>query len=170
MWFYYAHKDENIITCIGLTLLLRMKIPQVRKYLRSIRIQYSCASLTPPFLRIYSTLLFLRILDNSISTYLLDSKILAHPFLRIYSTVIFLRILDTSISMYLLDSNILAHPFLRIYLTVIFLRILNTSISTYLLDSSIVAHSSTTPFLRIYSTVLFLRIPGHLHFYVSTRQ
>ena len=104
-----SHNQGPYKKSIGLTSLLKVKI------------------LVHPFLRIYWTVIFLRILDTSISMYLLDSNILAHPFLRIYSTAIFLRILDSSISTYLLDSNILAHsstiPFLRIYSTVLFLRI-----------------------------------------------
>ena len=61
-----SHNQGPYKKCIGLTSLLKMKIPQERNYLlvRSIRIKYSCASLTPPFLRIYSTLLFLRIPAN----------------------------------------------------------------------------------------------------------
>ena len=47
--------------------------------------KYSCAHLIPPFLRIYSTIIFLLTLDSSISTYLLDHNILAHPrFLNFY--------------------------------------------------------------------------------------
>ena len=38
---------------------------------------YSCSPLTPPFLRIYSTIIFLLTLDTSVSTYLLYHNILA---------------------------------------------------------------------------------------------
>ena len=82
--------------------------------------------LTPPFLCIYSTKIFLRISDTSISTYLLNQNILVHlwhlhfyvstqpkyscapptpPFLLIYSTKIYLRIPNTTISTYLLEPN-----------------------------------------------------------------
>ena len=73
--------------------------------------KYSCASLTTQFLFIYSTKIFLRIPNTSISMYLLDQNVLAHlwhlnsyisaqpkysctsltpPFLQIYSTKILL--------------------------------------------------------------------------------
>ena len=145
--------------------------PRHLHFFVSTRPEYSIASLTPPFLCTYSTRIFYRILDISISTYLLDQNTLAHLFLRINLTKIFLRTLDTSFSTYLLNQNILAHPwhlhffvptrpeysiasltppFIRIYSTRIFYRILDISISTYLLDQNILSH------------------PRDLHFYVST--
>ena len=211
----------------------------------STRPEYSIGSSTPPFLCTFSTRTFYRILENSISLYLLDRNIPLHPrhllffvstrpeysiatstnpFLRIYSTRIFYRILDTSIFSHLLDRSILSHPwhlhfygstrpkysitsstppFLCTYSTRIFYRILDTSISTYLIDHNILSYpwhinfyistwpeysiaSSTTTFLRIYSTRIFRRIldtsisshlldqnilsyPQHLNFFVSTR-
>ena len=92
------------------------------------RPEYSIASSTPQFLRIYSTTIFFCIPDISISTYLLDQNIPSHPqqlhfyissrpeysiasltppFLCINSTKIFVRIRDTSISTYQVYQNIL---------------------------------------------------------------
>ena len=97
----------------------------------STRPEYSIASSTIPFLRIFSTRIIYRIIDKFISLYLLDQNILSDPrhlhffvpsrpehsiaalktqFLCIYSTEIFHCILDTSCSSYLLDQNILSHP------------------------------------------------------------
>ena len=207
--------------------------------------EYSIASSTSPFLRINSTdVIFHCILDNSVSSYLLDQNIPSHPwhlhfyvstwpeystasltpaFLHIYSTEIFFRISDTSISTYLLDQNILPHPShlyfyvstrprysftsamppnWRVNSTKIFYHILDNSFSSYLHDRNILSHpqhlnffvstwpeysigSLTPPFLCIFSTRIFYRIldtsislylldqnipshPWHLHFYVST--
>ena len=207
--------------------------------------EWSVASLTPQFLRFFSTEIFYRILDTSISSYLLDQNIQLHPrqfhffvstrpeysiasstppFLRIFSTRIIYRIIDKFISLYLLDQNILSDPrhlhffvpsrpehsiaslktqFLCIYSTEIFHCILDTSCSSYLLDQNILSHplqihffvstrpeysiaSLTPPFFHIYSTEVFSRIrdtfistdqldrnilshPLHLHFFVPTR-
>ena len=156
--------------------------------------KYSFASVTPPFLRINWTKIFLRIIKTTISTCIYSNQnIRLHPwhlyfyvstrprysfasvtppFLRINLTEIFYRILDTSISSYQLDRNLSrssTSPFLCIYSTRIF------SLA-----------SSTPPFLRIYSTEAFYCIldksislylldrnilshPQHLHFFVSTR-
>ena len=152
----------------------------------------SIASLTPPFLCIYSTKIFYRILDTSISLFLLDRNIVSHPrhlqffvstqpkyslpsltppFLHIYWTQ-FYCILDTSISLYLLDRNILSHP-----------RHLHFFVST---RPKYCIASLAPQFLCIYSTRIFFLIldtsissylldqniplhPWHLHFYVSTR-
>ena len=159
----------------------------------STRQEYSVASLTPPFLRTYSTWIFNPILNTSISLYLLDWNILLHPwhlnffvstgqeysiasstppFLHTYSTRIFNRILDTSITSYLLDRSILLHP-----------RQLHFFVSTLPKYSFA---SSTPPFLRTYSTRIFYRVlntsistylldqnifsyPWHINFNVSTR-
>ena len=137
--------------------------------------KYSFASVTPPFLRINSTKIFIRIPDISIFTYWprYTFASMTPPFLCIYSTKILIRILNTSISSYLLlDQTILSHPrhlpffistrpgysiasstppFLRIYLTRIFYCILNNSISLYLLNRNILSD------------------PWHVNAYVSTR-
>ena len=70
------------------------------------RPEYSSLSSTHPFLRIYSTKIFCRILNTSLSLYLLDQIffcILDTLILRIYSTIIFFHILNTSNSLYQLD-------------------------------------------------------------------
>ena len=205
--------------------------PRHLNFFVSIRPKYSIASSTPPFLRIYSTRIFYcildtsnffvstrpevfyRILDTSISSYLLDRNILSHPqqlhffvstrpeysiasstppFLRIYLTRIFYRILNTSISLYLLDRNIPLHPrHLHFFVSTrpeYSIGIRDTSISTYLLDQNILSHprhlhffvsswpeysiaSLTPPFLCIYSTKIFHCILFvHLqNFFVSTQ-
>ena len=93
--------------------------PQHLHFYASTRPKDSCASLTPPFLRICSKKIFLCTLDTSISMYLLDQNIPAYPrhlhffestwpkySIHIYSTIIFLLIGDTSILfMYLLYQN-----------------------------------------------------------------
>ena len=61
--------------------------PRHLNFYVSTRPKYSCASLTPPFLRTYSTKIFLRTLDSYMSMYmyLLNQNILAHNwFLHFY--------------------------------------------------------------------------------------
>ena len=132
-FIFSVHSESRFIFSVHSKSHLHFYVPT--------RPKYSCASLTFEFLRIYSTKIFLRIPDTSISTYLLDQNILAHsrflhfyvhvppqpkyscahlipPFLRINSTIIFLLTLDSSISTYHLDHNILAHPrFLNFYVS-----------------------------------------------------
>ena len=81
----------------------------------STRPEYSLASSTTQFLRIYSTKVFFRILDTSISSYQLDQSILLHP--RHLHFFISTRPKHSSIAststrylLYLLDQNILSHP------------------------------------------------------------
>ena len=104
--------------------------------------EYSFASSTPPpFLRIYLTRIFHRILDASISTYLLDQNIRLRPwYLHFY--------LSSGPEFSIASST---PHFLPINLTKIFFPTPDISISTYLLDQDIHSH------------------PWHLHFYVSTR-
>ena len=138
--------------------------------------EYSIATSTPPFLRIYSTKIFYCILDTSSSSYVLNQNVLSHPrhlyffistrpkysiasstppLLCINSTRIFHRILDklhffvSTQPEYSIAS--LTPPFLRIYSTKIFVCIRDSSIFTYQVDQNILSH------------------PRHLHFYVSTR-
>ena len=172
--------------------------------------KYSIASSTPQYLRIYLTEIFYRILNTSISLYLLDQNEQSHPwqlnffvstrpkysiasstpqFLCIYLTRIFYRILNISISSYLLNRSILLHPrqlhffvstrpeysfacstppFLRTYSTRIFYRTLETSISLYLPNKIFFR----IPDIIITTYLLDQNIPLHpwqLHFYVSTR-
>ena len=140
--------------------------PRHLNFNESYGLKYSFPSLTPPFLHIYSTKIFLHILKTSISTYQFDQNILAHPvhlnfyvftwskyscasltppLLCICSTKIFLRILDTS-TKYSIPSP--TPPFLRIYST-----------------KNILAHPLTPPFLRIYPSKIFLLswTPPSLH-------
>ena len=63
--------------CVCCDFLLKIKNRQFQCS-RYIVIHSCCASLTSPFLRIYSTKIFLHISDITISTYLLDQNILAH--------------------------------------------------------------------------------------------
>ena len=127
--------------------------------------KYSCASLTPQFLRIYLTKIFLCISDITISMYLLDKIFLRISdtwFLLIYLTKIFLCISDITISYvsprpkYSWAS--LTLPFLCIYLTKIFLRIPDTSISTYLLHQNILAHPWHKFFYESCGTLYLRRI------------
>ena len=68
-------------TSISLYLLDRSILlhPQQLHFFVSTRPEYSIASLTPPFVRTYSTTIFYCIRDTSISTYLLDHNILSYP-------------------------------------------------------------------------------------------
>ena len=123
--------DQNIPHCIHNTSISFV----------STQPEYSIASSTPQFLRIYLTRIFHCILDTSISMYPLDRNILLHPQQ--------LHIFVSTWPEYSITS--LIYPFLRIYLTRIFFRILNTSISLYLLNQNIPSH------------------PWHLNFYVTTQ-
>ena len=145
----------------------------------STRPEYSIASSTIPFLRIFSTRIIYRIIDRFISLDLLDQNILSDPrhlhffvpsrpehsiaalktqFPCIYSTERFHCILDTSCSSYLLDQNILPHPlqihFLRIYST----RIFKGASLTPPTRPKYSFASVTPPFLRIKCTKIFFCI------------
>ena len=155
---------------------------------------YSFVSRPNQFLRIHSTMIFLRIPAKSISTYTLDNDIPSYPsqhnfyvytrqwysivsrpnqFLRIHSKMIFLRILAKSISTYTLDNDIPSYP-----------SQFNFCVYTRQWYSFV---SRPNQFLRIHSTMIFLRIPaksistytlengipsypGQINFYVYTRQ
>ena len=99
--------------------------------------------MTGPFLRIYSTKIFYRIFDISISLYLLYQNILSHPWK-----------LNFFVSTRPKYSHCIVDTFM-------FYRINSTK--------NILSLSSTPPFLRIYSTRSILSHPWHLHFFTSTR-